>query len=176
MWRERIKENEERSHRRDRNRFRVGERIHEDHHLRNRSVEGQRLNVFGHFLDRRVKDFALPLRKIDIFHCWRQFPFAGLIFGHHQPPDAREKPGHALNPAHAPRFHLLEWPHEHLVTAKRVRAVLLDYAVGSHDVPARLGHFLAVIAENDSLIHYTLKWLVLRKITEIEQNLVPETR
>ncbi len=36
---------------------RVGECVDKNHHLRNGGVEGKRLDVFGHFLDRGVQTF-----------------------------------------------------------------------------------------------------------------------
>src|SRR5205085_11140451 len=66
--------------------------------------------------------------------------------------------------------------HEHFVTTERVRAVLFDDVVGIHDVPARLRHFLAVLAEYDSLIHQSLKRFGLRNMTEIKKHFVPEAR
>ena len=53
---------------------------------------------------------------------------------------------------------------------------MLHHIVGIHDVPARLRHFLAVFAENDSLIYQTMKRLRFRNVAEIEKHFVPETR
>ena len=133
---ERIEQDEECLHGRNRNRLRVDERVYENHHLRNGGVERERLDVFGHFLDRGVQDFLLRLGKIDIANGGRDFPFASLVLDHHQSPDARQKPCNAFDAAHAPRLHLFKRPHEHLIATKRIRAVLLDHVVGIYDVAA----------------------------------------
>ena len=91
-------------------------------------------------------------------------------------PDAREKARNAFDAAGAPGFHLLQRPHEHFVAAKRVCAVLVDHFVGVNDVPARFRHFLVVFAEDDSLVHESLKRLGLRDVAKVEQHLLPETR
>src|ERR1700730_11323148 len=176
MWRERVEQNKKCTQRRQWDYFGVGKRVHENHHLRNRGVKGERLDVFGNFLDCRMSDLLLPLTRIDSLHRGGKLPIASLILIHQQAPNAREKSRDTFDPAHVPRFHLLERSHEHFVTTKGVRAVLLDYVIGIDDVAARLRHLLIVFAENDSLIDQTLERLWLRQIAEIEQHLVPEAR
>ena len=105
-----------------------------------------------------------------------EHPFARLIFLHHQAPDAREEARDAFDAVHAPRLHLLERPHEHLVTAERVRAVFGDDIERIDHVAPALRHFPAVFAEDDSLIHEPLERLRRREMPEIEEHLVPEAR
>src|SRR6266446_72474 len=176
MRRERVEQNKKCTQRRQWNDFDVGERVHKNHHLRNRGVKGERLDVFGNFLDCRMRDLLLPFTRIDILHRGGKFPIASLILVHQQAPNARQKSRDTFDPAHVPWFHLLEWSHEHFVTTKGIRAVLLDYVIGTDDVAARLRHLLIVFAQNDSLIDQTLERLWLRQIAEIEQHLVPEAR
>src|ERR1700724_1481953 len=176
MRREWVEQNKKRTQHRQWNDLGVGKRVHENHHLRNRGVKGERVDVFGNFLDCRMRDLLLPLTRIDILHRGGKFPIASLILVNQQAPNAREKSRDTFDPAHVPWFHLLERSHEHFVTTKGIRAVLVDYVVGIDDVAARLRHLLIVFAENDSLIDQTLERLWLRQIAEIEQHLVPEAR
>ena len=148
-----VEQRQECSHRRHRNRFRVCECVHENHHLRDRGIERERFDVLSHFLDRGVHDFLLRFIWINIFELGGQFPLARLVFSREQTPDAGEKTGHAFDATHAPRFHLLERPHEHLVAPECVRAVLGDHIIRINNVPTRLRHLLIVFAKNDSLIH-----------------------
>ena len=118
--------------------------------------------------------FLLCLVCIDLFDFRRQFPVAALVLGHEQTPDARKKTRHAFHAAHAPRFHLLQGSHKHLVAAKGVGPVPVDHIVRIHNVAARFRHFLIIFTQDDSLIDEALERLGLRDITEIEQHLLPE--
>ena len=106
----------------------------------------------------------------------RQFPFARLILLHDQPPDAREKTRDAFHAFHAPRLHLFERPHEHLVTTERVRAVDFDHVERIDHVAPALRHFAVVLAEDHPLVDQALERLGLRDVAEIEEHLVPEPR
>ena len=123
-----------------------------------------------------MHNFLLRLVWIDISYRGGQLPLARLIFVHEQAPNARKKPRHPLHAAHAPRLHLFEWTHEHFVTTKGIRAVLLDHVIGIDDVAARLRHLLIVLTEDNALIDQALKRLRLRQVTKIKQHLVPEAR
>src|SRR4029077_6415292 len=108
--------------------------------------------------------------------CWSSEVCSSdlLVLGHGQTPDARKKTRHALHAAHAPRFHLLQGSHKHLVTTKGVGAVLVDHVVRVHNVAARFRHFLIIFTQDDSLVDQALEWLWLRDVTEIEQHLLPK--
>ena len=104
----------------------------------------------------------------------RLFEFRLARFIREQPPDAAEKTINTLDAFGVPRFHHFERPHEHFVKTERVRAELLENVIGIHHVAARLGHLLAVFAQNQALIDELEEWFRRRDVAEIEQNLVPE--
>ena len=107
---------------------------------------------------------------------FRLLKFRLALFVHEQPPDAAEKTINAFDAFGAPRLHLSQRAHEHLVKPERVRAVFREHVVGIHHVAARLGHLLAVLAENHSLVDELEKRLGRGDVAEVEQNLVPEPR
>ena len=102
--------------------------------------------------------------------------FRFTFFIHEQAPDAAEKTINAFDAFGVPGLHHLQRAHEHFVKAKCVRAVFCQDVIRVDDVAARLGHLLAVFAEDQSLVDEFEKRLRRRDVAEIEQNLVPETR
>src|SRR5204863_5261126 len=112
--------------------------------------------------------------RIHVLDLTRKHPFPRLIFLHDQAPDAGQESRNAFDPPHAPRFHLLQWPHEHLVTTKRIRAVdFYDVDRIDHVAPA-FRHFAAVLAQDHALIDQALEWLGSREVPEIEEHFVPK--
>ena len=98
--------------------------------------------------------------------------FALLV--HEQAPDAAEKAIDALDTLGAPRLHHLQRAHEHLVKAERVGAVLDENVVGVDHVAARLGHLLAVFAEDQALVDELEERLRGGDVAQVEEHLVPE--
>ena len=101
-------------------------------------------------------------------------PRAVLLLFHDQPPDAREEARDALDAGHRPRLRGLQRPHEHEVAAQSIRAVFGDDVVRVDDVAAALAHLLAVLAEDESLIHEPLERLGRGDVAEVVQHLVPK--
>ncbi len=66
-----------------------------------------------------------------------------------QPPGAVEEPMRAFYTARAPRFDLLERPHEHLVEPKRVGAETRDDLVRVDDIAAALAHLVSACIDAD---------------------------
>ena len=85
-----------------------------------------------------MKDLELGFLRLNRLDFARDNPFAGLIFFHHKPPDPGEEASGAFHAFHAPRFHLLERSHKHLVTTESIRAVELDHVEGIDDVAPAL--------------------------------------
>ena len=102
-------------------RARIGilQRAAADHHLRDRGVETERLDIFADFFDRRVDDLAHRLCPSAVLDLCVTGPLAGLILVHDQPPDARQKREHAFDALVLHGFVALERPHEHLVKPQR---------------------------------------------------------
>ena len=100
--------------------------------------------------------------------------FALLVDEH--PPHTAEKTVHALDAFRVPRLHHLERPHEHLVQAECVRAKLDENVVRIDGIAARLGHLLAVLAKDQSLVDEFVKRLGRRHLAKVEQHLVPKAR
>ena len=86
-----------------------------------------------------------------------EFGLALLV--HEQAPHAAEKAIDAFHALGAPGLHHLQRAHEHLVEPERVGAVLDQDIVGVNDVAARLGHLLAVFAEDQALVNEPEKGL-----------------
>ena len=60
-----------------------------------------------------------------------------------QSPDAAQEPVRPFHPARAPRFHLLEGAHEHLVESEGIRTVGFDDLVRVNDVATALAHLVS---------------------------------
>ena len=93
---------------------------------------------------------------------------------HEQAPHAAQE---AIDPFHAlgvPGLHHLQRAHEHLVEPERIGAILDEDVVRVDDVAARLGHLLAVLAEDQALVDELEERLWRRDVAEVEQHLVPE--
>mmetsp|Transcript_41348 Transcript_41348/g.109688 ORF Transcript_41348/g.109688 Transcript_41348/m.109688 type:complete len:644 (+) Transcript_41348:689-2620(+) len=145
--------------------FERGEVGREDHHLRDGRVERHRVDVARHLADGLVHQ---PLRLLAHGRPLGDSAREGvdaLLEAH----DARDLLG-------LPRLDRLERAHEHLVEPHRIRAVRLDNVVGVDDVAARLGHLLAVGAEDHALVDELLERLLGRHQPEVVQHLVPEAR
>jgi hypothetical protein len=128
---------------------RLLEGVGEDHHLRDRGVEAQALDVLADLLDRFVQQLGLGgigggVRDDLGVH--------GAVGADEFAPDLLQETVHALDAARVPRLHRLERAEEHQVQAQRVGAVRLDDGVGVDDVAAALGHLFAVLAEDDALV------------------------
>ena len=91
MRRERIEQDQQRAHRCYRNFLHIGKAVNKNHHLGNGGIERKRLDVLADFLDGGVNEFELRFIGRDVLNPRRQFPFARLVFVHHQPPDSRQK-------------------------------------------------------------------------------------
>ena len=115
----------------------IRERIGADHHLRDRGVEAELLDVFTDFLDGFVHHslelfVGAFLRLRRILNLGRNFTFIG--YGH--APDPGQEAGHAFHTFHLPGLHLFERAHEHFIEAQRIGAVVLHDVVGVDDVAA----------------------------------------
>ena len=61
---------------------RAGERVDQNHHLRDRGIKGKCLNIAGDFFDCGVQDFEFGFLEIDFLHLAGNNPFTGLILLH----------------------------------------------------------------------------------------------
>ena len=156
--------------------IRLGEGVGADHHLRDGGVEAELFNVLTDFFEclmHHAEQFLvgagnLPDLRGNLIGSIRLF-LAG------DTPDAGEKTGNALDPLHLPGFHLFERAHEHFIEAQCVGTVFFDDVVGVDHVAAGLGHFLSVLAQDESLVDEFLKRLGRGDVAEVEEHLVPET-
>ena len=101
--------------------------------------------------------------------------FGLTLFVDEQAPHAPEKAVDPLHALGAPRLYHFQRPHEHLVEPEGVGPILDENIIRVDNVAARLGHFLAVLAENEPLVHQPEERFRARDMAQIEENLVPET-
>ena len=90
--------------------------------------------------------------------------------------DPVHKALNAFKPFVVPRAALHVGKTEHQIQTESVAAVFLDKRVGTHDVAARLTHFLSVGTENGALMHKRFKGLVEIEISHIAQRFREEAR
>ena len=90
-----------------------------------------------------------------------------------QAPGALQEAVHALDVVHRPGLVALQRAHEHLVKTQRVGPVLAHDLVGVYDVAARLGHLLAVFAEDHPLVDELLERLGHRHEAGVIKDLGP---
>jgi hypothetical protein len=89
-------------------------------------------------------------------------------------PDALEEAVDAFDAGGGPGFYLVEGAHEHFEEAEGVGAIFGDDVVGVDDVAAGFGHFLAVFAEDESLVDEFLERFVVGDEAAVEEDFVPE--
>ena len=194
MWREGVQQIEERAQHRARTRIPLGGFITENHERGDRRVEPHAFEVFGDLLDAGVQCLQLFISRFHIRNGHVQFQLRQTSLGgirrggdglfvilvatviDEQPPNAAEESVHSLDTLRAPRLHHLQRAHEHFVQAEGVGAVFANHHVGIDHVAAALAHLLAVLAENDALIHQPLERFRRGDMPEIKQHLVPEPR
>ena len=137
--------------------------VHQRHHLRDGGVVLHGLvvqrNLLNRLMHERVQLLAVPL------------------IGRHvllQAPHAVEEAAAALRALRAPRNRLIERAHEHLVHAESVCADFVDDIIRIDDVAARLGHLLAVLAQNHAVAGALLVGFGRGNHANVMQEQVPE--
>mmetsp|Transcript_21672 Transcript_21672/g.69794 ORF Transcript_21672/g.69794 Transcript_21672/m.69794 type:complete len:225 (-) Transcript_21672:1582-2256(-) len=90
--------------------------------------------------------------------------------------DAVSEADDAGDLARLPGLDGVEGAHEHFVEPEGVGARGLDDVVGVDDVSPRLGHLLAVGAEDHALVDELLEGFLGRDDAGVEEDLVPEAR
>ena len=131
--------------------------------------------VGWHVVDgRREPDLLQQLRAALRFGGQALLELGLALLVHEQAPHPAQETINALDAFGAPGLHHLQRPHEHLVEAEGVGAILGENIVGVDDVAARLGHFLAVFAEDQALVDELEEWLRRGDVAEVEEHLVPE--
>ena len=93
----------------------AGEGVGADHHLADRGVEAEFLDVFTAFLDRLMQHLGELFVGGHILKGRGQAPDALFTLLHNETPDTGQEAVHALDTLHAPGFHLFQRAHEHFI-------------------------------------------------------------
>ena len=171
MGRERRQQQDKRFEVRRGDLFRAAEAVGERHQRRDRRVELQGFDVITDFLHRAVHQPLNPGLAPALSSDRRVGGDLGL-----QVPDAGEEAQRADQALRAPRRRLAEVAHEHLIKPERIGAVRLDQFIRVHHVAARLGHLLAVFAQDHALRRAPGVRLGGRDDADVVQELMPEAR
>ena len=139
--------------------------IDEDHHLRDRCIEVQRLDITRNLLHREVVDIIQLSGRFIRDHAFARDHAIDTF----QPLSG---PIHALV---APWQRSFQRTHEHFIHAQRICTMACDKFIRVHDIAKGFRHLDPVGAENHALVEQFLERLVIGNHPAVMQYLVPES-